>query len=204
MSSSDRSSSRQTETIRIKRSDFSGFLFLVHDTEGCHQIIPDHSEASDGGEAERHQHRGLFPVLNVCCLRRRDTRKWLIYCWDSRTLCSSVSSLARNSRAREDLPHVFQRGAGGCYQGYLKMKKTQGFGQGRMRSYACVERHHSTFWDDSQSRGVSCNVLILYFLSLSICTTLSSAYIWVAGKQSGVGGYFCYQSVQQLNLYSKG
>lgn len=37
----------------------------VHDTEGCHQIFPDHSEASDGGEAERHQHRGLFPVFKL-------------------------------------------------------------------------------------------------------------------------------------------
>lgn len=40
-------------TIGIIRSNFSGF-FLVYDTEGCHQIFPDHSEAGDGGEAERH------------------------------------------------------------------------------------------------------------------------------------------------------
>lgn len=41
------------QTIGIIKSNFSGF-FLVHDTEGRHQIFPDHSEAGDGGEAERH------------------------------------------------------------------------------------------------------------------------------------------------------
>lgn len=41
------------QTIRMRKCDFSGFC-LVHDTEGCHQIFPDHSEAGDGGEAERH------------------------------------------------------------------------------------------------------------------------------------------------------
>lgn len=47
-----------------KKSNFLWFLLCkqVYDTEGCHQIIPDYSEAGDGGEAECHQHWGLFPV----------------------------------------------------------------------------------------------------------------------------------------------
>lgn len=40
--------------------------------------------------------------------------------------CSSVSPVAGNSRAWEDLPYVFQRRAGGCNQGYLKQKRLVG------------------------------------------------------------------------------
>lgn len=126
-----------------RRDDFILVSFLVHDTEGCHQIFPDHSEAGDGGEAERHQHRGSFPSLILWL--RGSFPEWLIYCWDSHGHSPPVSSVACNSGAREDLPHVFQGGAGGRYQGYLEMKKTLGFGQRRMLSYAWVELHRSTF-----------------------------------------------------------
>lgn len=47
----------------------------------------------------------------------------LYACQTLKSSLSCVSSLAGNSRAREDLPHVLQRGAGGCNQGYLDRKR---------------------------------------------------------------------------------
>lgn len=35
-------------------------LLSVHDIKRRHQVLSHHSEAGDGGEAQRHQHRGLF------------------------------------------------------------------------------------------------------------------------------------------------
>lgn len=135
----------------------------------------------------------------ICSLLRRDFHRWLICCWDSCMHCPSVFSVACNSRTREDLPHVFQRGAGGRYQGHLEMKKTWGFGQRTTLSFARVELHRRTF--SLNKKRLFCNVLIL-----TSCLS-ASVQLWAALHskwQENSRGYFCYQSVQQLNLYSKG
>lgn len=99
---------------------------------------------------------------SLCSLLQWDFHRWLVCCWDSYKHCPSVSSVACNSRAREDLPHVFQRGAGGRYQGYLEMKKTWGFWAGEnavVRLGGPSPQHILT--DDKTIRGGSCKELIL-------------------------------------------
>lgn len=112
-----------------------------------------------------------------------------------------LSPLARHGRAREDLPHVLQRGAGGCYQGYLKMKKTRGFGQGGVWSYAWAERHHSTSMIHKQKRNLFPNVLIC-----PSCLS-ASAQLWAAltceWQENSGGGVFLLPISSTIKLVFK-
>lgn len=101
-----------------------------------------------------------------------------------------VSSVAGDSRARKDFPHVFQRGARGCNQGHLEKKRPESPGlsseQERTWKFTWAECHNtntifhqhilfSAFWSFWIALEVSlCNVLFLLlvsqFLYNSICT----------------------------------
>lgn len=91
----------------------------VHDIKRCHKVVAVHPKAGDGGEAQCYKHWGLFLMTQLLSEYYFECLGFI------QIFLICVSFVAGNSRAWEDLPHVFQRGAGGCNQGHLKQKRFQ-------------------------------------------------------------------------------